>query len=105
MFQNGRDEILFSPVNIWEIAIKAALGRPDFNHDADTIAHAATASGFHELPVVSAAAARVQRLPMLHADPFDRLLVAQAVEASAILLTADQVLPPYSPLVRLVGRP
>ena len=104
MLQGGQDEILFSPVNIWEIAIKAALGKPDFNANADEIAHAAIASGFHELPLTSAATARVQRLPLLHHDPFDRALVAQAIEESVLLLTSDHLLPPYSSQVVRVPR-
>lgn len=94
--------MLFSPASIWEVAIKAALGRPDFTVDADTLARAAIVSGFSELPIISAAKARAQRLPPIHNDPFDRILVAQAIEASVILLTADHLLPPYSPLIRRV---
>jgi PIN domain nuclease of toxin-antitoxin system len=104
MLRDEGAEVLFSPASIWEVAIKAALGRPDFTVDADTLARAAIVSGFRELPIVSAATARVQRLPPIHNDPFDRILVAQAIEASVILLTADLLLPPYSPLVRRVPR-
>ena len=59
-------------------------------------------SGFIELPVRAAHAAGVARLPSLHNDPFDRLLIAQAIAEPLRLLTADAVLKRYSELVSLV---
>lgn len=90
---------LFSPVNILEVAIKFRLRRPDFNFSPDILLAAARQAGFRELPVVSAAAARVADLPGHHRDPFDRLLVAQAIEHGAHLLTADALLASYGPSV------
>jgi len=63
------------------------------------VAQAARATGFLELPVTAAAAARVADLPPHHRDPFDRLLVAQAVLEPARLYTADPMLALYSELV------
>ena len=63
----------------------------------------AVRDGLAELPVRSAAAALVARLPLHHRDPFDRLLVAQAITEPARLLTADPQLPPYSDLVTLLA--
>jgi PIN domain nuclease of toxin-antitoxin system len=96
-------EVLFSAASIWEIAIKAGLGRSDFAFDPAEIAGAALDTGFSELAVRSNAAALVCRLPVLHRDPFDRVLVAQAIVEPATLYTADQQLVPYSDLVRLIG--
>lgn len=96
------NDVLFSAASIWEIAIKAALGRVDFQVDAAEIAHAATESGFTELPIWSAAAAGVAELPMHHRDPFDRLLVAQAISEPASLYTVDPQLEPYTDLVHRV---
>jgi PIN domain nuclease of toxin-antitoxin system len=98
--ESPRNEVLFSAASIWEIAVKAALGRVDFRVHAAEIARAATASGFTELPVWSAAAARVAELPMHHRDPFDRLLVAQAMSEPAKLYTVDPRLGPYTDLVQ-----
>lgn len=95
--------VLFSAASIWEIAIKAALGRRDFPQQPDRVAAGAHATGFSELPVHSAAAARVATLPPHHRDPFDRLLVAQAMTEPARLITADPLLVPYSELVSLIG--
>jgi PIN domain nuclease of toxin-antitoxin system len=96
------NDILFSAASIWEIAIKYRLGRPDFLHEPREIVHAAIDIGFTELPVYSRAAAVVATLPLIHRDPFDRLLIAQALAEPAILYTADAHLPAYSDLVRRV---
>ena len=96
------NEVLFSAASIWEMAIKAALGRPDFQVSTDAIVAAAQASGFVELPVRSRAAMQVAQLPHHHRDPFDRLLVAQAMTEPAALYTADEKLAAYSELVVLV---
>lgn len=94
--------VYFSAVNIWEIAIKTALGKIDFPYSPEDIAQAATATGFIELPISAAHAAKVAHLPLHHRDPFDRLLIAQALLMPAQLLTADSALAPYSELVRRV---
>ena len=60
-------------------------------------------AGFVELALHSTAAALVAELPLLHRDPFDRVLVAQAITEPAVLYTADPRLAPYSELVRRVG--
>jgi PIN domain nuclease of toxin-antitoxin system len=96
------NEILFSAASIWEIAIKYGLGRPDFAHEPREIARAATDIGFTELPVSSVVAATVVTLPLFHRDPFDRLLIAQAVSEPAMFYTADRRLAPYSDLVKQI---
>ena len=96
------NEVLFSAASIWEIAIKSALNRADFQLSPAEIAAAALETGFVELPVRSAAAARVASLPAYHRDPFDRLLIAQAMSEPAMLYTADAQLEPYSELVRRI---
>lgn len=96
------NEVLFSAASLWEIAIKAKLGRPDFTFVPQQILQAALETGFAELPVRSAAAVLVADLPLHHRDPFDRLLVAQAISEPVRLYTADPLLPPYSELVTLV---
>jgi PIN domain nuclease of toxin-antitoxin system len=91
--------VLFSAASVWEIAIKAARRRIDFSFDPALIAREARRVGFDELPVRASAASRVVSLPNRHADPFDRLLIAQAIDEGAVLLTADQQLPAYFPCV------
>lgn len=99
------NDILFSAASIWEIAIKAALRCRDFQVRPEAVAEEACDIGFIELPLHSSVASRVADLPLLHRDPFDRLLIAQAIAEPAILYTADARLPAYSELVRRVGAP
>jgi PIN domain nuclease of toxin-antitoxin system len=94
--------VYFSAASIWEIAIKAALGKIDFHYSPEDIAQAARDTGFVELAVSAAHGAKVARLPLHHRDPFDRLLVAQALLMPARLLTVDAALVPYSELVWLI---
>jgi PIN domain nuclease of toxin-antitoxin system len=99
LLEDPEHEVLFSAASVWEMAIKASLGRADFGVSLETIVEAALATGFVELPVRSAAAMRVATLPLHHRDPFDRLLVAQAMTEPAVLYTADAQLEAYSELV------
>lgn len=100
--QDADNVILFSAASIWEIAIKAALRRQDFQIEPNRLLDLMGAAGFIEAPVTSRVAIAVRDLPQHHGDPFDRLLVAQAMAEPAILLTADSKLQAYSDLVRLV---
>jgi PIN domain nuclease of toxin-antitoxin system len=93
----GADVVFFSAASVWEIAIKVRLGK--INADPLKIAHWTGKSDFVELPVLSRHAAAVSTLPMHHTDPFDRLLVAQAITEPLHLLTVDAKLKPYSELV------
>jgi PIN domain nuclease of toxin-antitoxin system len=94
------DEVHVSAASLWEVAVKARLGK--IQADPDELVAAIGQSGFVELPVRALHAAGVARLAMHHSDPFDRLLVAQAVAEPLRLLTADAVLAQYSDLVVLV---
>ena len=93
------DEVYVSAASVWEVAIKAALGR--IEADPSELAAAIAPSGFIELAVSAQHAAGVGSLPPHHNDPFDRLLVAQALAEPLRLLTADAMLAKYSELVML----
>jgi PIN domain nuclease of toxin-antitoxin system len=95
----GAEDVFVSAASIWEAAIKAALGK--LKASADDLAAGIDASGFLELPVSARHAARVATLPAHHRDPFDRLLVAQAIHEPLHLLTADAALRRYSELVMM----
>lgn len=88
--------VFFSAASIWEIGIKASLGRHDFPFDPNEVSALAIDTGFMELPVYSTHGAGVLKLPWHHRDPFDRLLVAQALALPAYLYTNDDALLPYS---------
>ncbi len=94
------DAVYVSSASLWEMAIKINLGKLQAN--LTEVAEQIHASGFEELPVLAAHAVQLLSLPNLHRDPFDRLLVAQALSEPLHLLTADQVLAGYSPLVVMV---
>ncbi len=102
MLDDPGNEILFSAASIWEIAIKGALGRADFPHDAATLRLGLIANRFIELPVTGVHGAAVAGLPMLHRDPFDRILVAQAMIEGVTLLTVDPVVAGYPGDIQLV---
>lgn len=96
------NRLLFSPVNIWEVVIKRALGRPDFQNDPRQLRRGLTGNGYRELAVTSDHSLAVDILPPLHKDPFDRLLVAQALAEGIALITADSLLTNYPGDIRLV---
>jgi PIN domain nuclease of toxin-antitoxin system len=93
-------EVYVSSASIWEIAIKARLEK--IRVDADALGDAISAGGFEELPVRAVHALGVATLPPHHTDPFDRLLVAQALHEPLLLLTADHQLAAYGDRVLLV---
>ena len=93
-------EVLFSAASIWEIAIKRGLDRPAFVFEPADIAAAARSAQFGELSVLADHAAAIRTLPALHADPFDRLLIAQAIAEGAVLVTADQAVKRYPAPIR-----
>jgi PIN domain nuclease of toxin-antitoxin system len=99
---DAANEVFYSAASVWEVAIKSALRRRDFNANPAVLVRALAQSGFAELPVTAAHAARVGGLPALHRDPFDRMLVAQSLTEPMTLLTNDAVLAGYGPLVQMV---
>lgn len=92
--------VFVSAASIWEVAIKAGLGKLDA--DPQEVLDAVHPTGFELLDVTGAHAARVATLPPLHRDPFDRLLVAQALVEPLVLVTHDEALAGYGDLVRLL---
>jgi PIN domain nuclease of toxin-antitoxin system len=82
-------ELLFSAASIWEVAIKSALGKPDFEVDPHVLRRELIENGYAELAVTGAHGAQVAALPPIHKDPFDRMLVAQAHLEGVTLLTVD----------------
>ncbi len=94
--------VLFSAASVWEIAIKSGLRRRDFKVELPGFVRALERAGFSELPISTVHAMRVAQLPDIHKDPFDRLLVAQALVEPAVLLTIDAQLRGYGPQVRVL---
>jgi len=99
---NRKNELIFSAASFWEISIKKSLGRDDFRVEPRVLRRALLDNGYVELPVTSEHAVNVYGLPPLHKDPFDRLLIAQALVEGITLLTADAQLARYGGPVRKV---
>jgi PIN domain nuclease of toxin-antitoxin system len=93
-------EVFVSAVSWWELATKIAIGK--LNADLPTLRQAAKESGFFELPVIGGHTEVLVKLPLLHRDPFDRMLVAQAMAEPMKLITADEILSKYTSLVSLI---
>ena len=83
----------FSVASLWEIALKSGQGRADFKVDAGLLRRGLLDHGWQELPITGPHALAVQGLPALHRDPFDRILVAQALSEGMVLMTSDAALP------------
>lgn len=96
------NQLLFSAVSIWEVAIKNALGRSDFHVEPTVLRRNLIENGYVELPISSLHAAGVSALPNIHSDPFDRLLLSQAIAEGITLVTSDAVLAKYPGPVRKV---
>ena len=102
LIDDPANDLLFSAASIWEIAIKRALGRADFEAEPSVVWRALVDNGYEHLPISAAHAAAVVGLPAVHRDPFDRMLVAQAAVEGVTLLTADARLGLYPGPVRVV---
>ena len=102
LIEEEENILLFSAISMAEVAIKNALRRPDFEIDPHIVRRTLIDDGYLELPLTGAHAVAVAGLPHLHKDPFDRLLVAQAMAEGTALLTADAAVGQYSGPVRVV---
>jgi PIN domain nuclease of toxin-antitoxin system len=86
------DVVAVSAVSAWEIAVKRALGKLEFD---DRLEDVVTAYGFHSLPATIRHGDILRDLPRHHPDPFDRLLIVQALEEGFTILTSDRAFEPY----------
>jgi PIN domain nuclease of toxin-antitoxin system len=102
LLQDERNEVYYSAASIWEIAIKSSLRRKDFRVDLSQLLNALPEMGLIELPITAAHAATVADLPLIHRDPFDRLLIAQSILEPLTLLTNDLLLDRYRVGARVV---
>jgi PIN domain nuclease of toxin-antitoxin system len=93
------ERVLLSHISLWEIAIKHDLARADMPVSAADASSWADASGFELLPLALEHVLTLEQLPLHHRDPFDRLLVAQAISEPLTLLSADAVLVAYGAML------
>ena len=102
LLQNANYQLYFSAVNLWEISIKRGLGRQDFRLNPSLLYRGLIENGYTELVVKSFHCVALKQLPVIHKDPFDRMLVAQAVSEGMLLLTSDSVIAEYPGPIQLV---
>lgn len=102
LIEAPENELFFSAVSLWEIAIKRGLGRKDFKADARLLRRGLLDNGYHELAMVSEHAVAIDNLPPIHKDPFDRMLITQAMVEGITLLTVDATLAQYPGPIRSV---
>jgi PIN domain nuclease of toxin-antitoxin system len=101
LMSNPEHELLFSAASMWEIAIKSGLGRADFKVNARLLRRGLLDNDYSELAITSTHAVFVEGLPLIHKDPFDRILIAQATVEGITLLTADATVARYPGSVAL----
>ena len=102
VFDDEANALFFSVVTIWEVAIKSALGRRDFAADPALLLDYLRRGPFEELPVLAEHTLPLTILPPIYKDPFDRILIAQAVAEEMTFVTADSSLTAYPGLIRRV---
>lgn len=94
------NQVFFSVASLWEVAIKSGVGKLDA--EVGEVRKAARESGFEELAVLGSHIEALDGLPDHHRDPFDRLLIAQAIAEPMQLLTADGTVAMYGTHVELI---
>jgi PIN domain nuclease of toxin-antitoxin system len=95
-FVDPENEVFLSAASAWEIAVKSRLGKLPLPAPPESFVPAQrTAHGIEPLPVDEEAALHIAKLPDLHRDPFDRMLVAQAIVGGLVLVTPDDAIRPY----------
>jgi len=92
---NADNKLFFSIASLWEIAIKCTLRKVDFNINPQHLRRGLLRNGLHELPIYSEHAVGVSALLMHHKDPFDRMLISQAVAEGMWLVTSDEYIARY----------
>ncbi len=102
LINSSENELFFSAANLWEIAIKQGLGRGDFQVDPRLLRRGLLDNGYNELSVSSDHAIAIRTLPNFHKDPFDRILIAQAIVEGLTLLTADVTVARYPGPIRKI---
>ena len=95
MLLNPANTLIFSAASLWEITIKTGIGRSDFNVDPIRLRKMLLLNTYRELPISSEHATALIALPLLHKDPFDRMLITQARIEGLILITSDAKVSAY----------
>ena len=102
LFNEPENLLYFSAASIWEIVIKSGTKKVNFNVNARLLRRGLLDNGYFEVPITGEHTLEVEHLPFWHKDPFDRILLAQAICEGMILVTTDEILSKYSGPVKYV---
>lgn len=102
LLADPQNQLFFSDVSLWEIAIKNGLGRANFQVNPRMLRRELLIHGYKELTITSEHVVSIDSLPSVHKDPFDRLLLTQAMVEGITLLTNDAVLSKYPGPIQLI---
>jgi PIN domain nuclease of toxin-antitoxin system len=102
ILENPASQLLFSAASLWEVSIKNGLGRDDFSVNPRLLRRGLLDNGYVELPITSEHTVSLDNLPPIHKDPFDRLMVVQAMVEGITLLTSDALVARYAGSIILV---
>jgi PIN domain nuclease of toxin-antitoxin system len=102
LLEDPANEFCYSVASLWEVAIKQARRRSDFDVDPGLLRRTLLNSGYDELPITGEHAVIVAGLPLLHRDPFDRMLIAQSLAEGITLLTSDRRVAQYPARIQRV---
>ena len=102
LIDDTENELFFSAVSLWEFAIKYQLNREGFGTGPRILRRGLLDNGYTEIHLTSEHAIALEALPLLHKDPFDRILIAQAMVEEVTLLTIDKILLGYPGPIRKV---
>lgn len=102
LLEDPKQTLAFSAASLWEIVIKRTLRRRSFDVDPRALRRGLLDAGYREIPILSEHALAVERLPSLHKDPFDRMLIAQNEIEGTMLLTSDDQVARYPGAIRKV---
>lgn len=96
LLENPNNELYFSLASLWEISIKSSLGKPDFDVNVSVFEQGLVNAGFRTLPITLPHILKQSELSLIHRDPFDRILIAQAETEKISFLTADNLILQYN---------
>ncbi len=95
LVKDMKNTLWFSVASLWEVSIKKSLNRVDFQTDATVLRAGLLSNDYRELPIEGRHCLALASLPPIHSDPFDRMLLAQAIGEGMQLVTADKKLAAY----------
>jgi PIN domain nuclease of toxin-antitoxin system len=102
LLEDAENELFFSAASIWEVALKAGRDRTELRVDPGVLRRALIDNGYTEVPIMGLHSAALGGLPPVHRDPFDRILIAQALVEGITLVTSDAMVARYpGPILRV----